>query len=344
MSDTPLPSLPVSIITPAYNAERYLQQTIESVLRQTFRDFEMVIVDDGSTDGTAALASRYAAASHGRIRLIRQRNRGIAAARNVALDASRGRYIALLDSDDLWLPGYLAHQLAILEQRPDIAVLSANAINFGGPSDGELLLNTHGSSVVTVSLLTLIQREDAVSIFSVFRRDLLRAVGAFDERLHRSEDYDLWLRAAAAGLQVAINPRPLGLYRRRPDSLSADETLMLDAMQRPLLKVREGCGDPRIQAAIDAQLAAIVERRLVARARTALVQGDMTALASRFTALADATGARRYRLASWLTGKAPATIRWAYRCKRTLGQLSGSRRRSRARALAAPHGMSRAEL
>jgi GT2 family glycosyltransferase len=326
------PSSPtVSIITPAFNAEQYIEQTIESVLRQTFDGFEMVIVDDGSIDGTAAIAARYARRD-ARIRLIRQANRGIAAARNAGLAASRGRYIALLDSDDAWLPSYLSDQLAVLERRPDIAVLSANALNVGGPSDGEPLLPMKDDgAVVPISLLTLIEREDAVSIFSVFRRDLLQAIGGFDDTLRRSEDYDLWLRAAAAGLQIAVNPRPLGLYRRRPDSLSADETLMLDAMRHPLAKVRERCGGrPEIRSAVDRQLAALTRRRLVARARAALAQGDMTALAARFAALADATGARRYRVASWLAGTAPMTIRWAYSCKRTFGHLSGARRRTAA--------------
>ena len=104
---------------------------------------------------------------------------------------------------------------------------------------------------------------------------------------------------------------------------------MLDAMKAPLAKVRARCMDrPDIQSAVDAQLASLDERRLVAGAKFALAQGDMMALASGFSALADATGARRYRVAHWLTNTAPITIRWAYRCKRTLQHLSRSRRRA----------------
>ena len=320
----------VSIVTPAFNAEHFIAHTIESVLRQTFTDFELLVIDDGSDDGTSGIAERYAKRDS-RIHLSRQTNRGIAAARNSGIKQARGRLIALLDSDDLWLPTFLCEQLAILEEHPEIAILSANALNFGGPFDGEPLLPVAGDApIYPVPLLTLIQQEDSLSIFAVFRRELFDAVGTFDETLHRSEDYDLWLRAASAGLLIAVNPRPLGLYRRRADSLSADEALMLDAMKQPLAKVQQAFADrPDIRTAIDAKLVALAERRLVAKARTALVEGDMAALPSRFAALADATGSARYRFASWLSGKAPATIRWAYRCKRTLGQLSPGRRSGR---------------
>ena len=103
VSSSSPPAPVVSVITPAYNAERYIEHTLESALRQTFREFELLVVDDGSTDGTAAIAQRYAE-KDARFRVLRQTNRGIAAARNLAMRRARGRYLALLDSDDLWFP------------------------------------------------------------------------------------------------------------------------------------------------------------------------------------------------------------------------------------------------
>ena len=319
----------VSVITPAHNAAPYLAQTIESVTRQTFTDLEHLIIDDGSTDATSEIALRYAARDP-RVKLWRQPQRGISSARNRAITESRGSYLALLDSDDLWSPDYLAEQLAILERHPEIAILSANAINMGGALDGEPLLPVGWRRDLRhLSLQRLIEVEDSMSILSVFRRDVIERIGAFDETLYRSEDYDLWLRAAAAGLRIAVNAKPLGFYRRRPDSLSADEAVMLQAIKQPLLKLRRNCAsEPELISTIDAQLARVARRELVADARSALVQGDMPVLESHFSALAAATGSMRYRIAGWLTRRAPGAIQSAYRCKQSVHRLMRGPRRA----------------
>ena len=114
----------VSIITPCYNGGRYLADTIESVLGQTYAQWEMIIVDDGSTDDTPRIAEGYAARD-GRIRLIRQENGGTARARNAAMRQARGRYIALLDADDLWEPDFLEKQLGFMDETKAICVCSA---------------------------------------------------------------------------------------------------------------------------------------------------------------------------------------------------------------------------
>ena len=97
-------SVKVSVIMPAYNSEVYIRESIDSVLAQTFADFELIVVDDGSTDTTAAIAESY---SDSRIRLIRQPNRGVSVARNTGLEASQGQFITFLDSDDLYYPDFL---------------------------------------------------------------------------------------------------------------------------------------------------------------------------------------------------------------------------------------------
>lgn len=318
----------VSVITPAYNAARYLQHTLESAIRQTFTDFELLVVDDGSTDQTLQIAEGYAARD-GRIRVVHQPNRGIAAARNAALALAHGEFLALLDSDDVWFPYHLEEQLKVLRQRPELGVLSANALNFGGPRHGLPLLSARYLDIRRVSLRQLVETEDLMSIQAVFRRDVVAAIGGFDENLRRSEDYDFWLRAALAGFGIGINPRPLGLYRRRPDSLSAAEALMLEAIQLPLLKLRQRClGNAELVTAIDRQVASLGERSLVARARTALISGDMPGLVTQFSALAHETGASRYRVAHWLSGHVPVTIRFAYGCKRQLHKLMRTGRRA----------------
>lgn len=111
----------VSIITPCYNGERFIAQTVESVLGQTYADWELLIVDDGSADRTAQIAADYAARD-GRIHLIRQANAGTAAARNNAMRRAEGRYIALLDADDLWEPEFLERQLAFMREKSALCV------------------------------------------------------------------------------------------------------------------------------------------------------------------------------------------------------------------------------
>ena len=111
----------LSVITPAYNAEAYVADCIESVLGQTFDDLELLIVDDGSTDGTADLIAKYAA-QDARVRGFRGPNCGVSHARNVALQHSRGRYLALLDADDQWDPSFAATMVSILERQPEVGV------------------------------------------------------------------------------------------------------------------------------------------------------------------------------------------------------------------------------
>jgi len=114
----------VSIITPCYNGDKYLAETIESVLSQTYTQWEMIIVDDGSTDRTADIASEYTLRDK-RIQLVRQSNGGTAKARNAAMRLAQGRYIALLDADDIWEPRFLEEQLAFMAQKDAICVCGA---------------------------------------------------------------------------------------------------------------------------------------------------------------------------------------------------------------------------
>jgi Glycosyl transferase family 2 len=334
----------VSVITPAYNTATFITETLESALGQTFTDFELIVVDDGSTDQTGRIAEQFALRDP-RVRVLHTRNRGISAARNMAFSHARGALVALLDSDDIWFPTYLAEQIALLARHPEIDIISANAFNLGGPMDGQLLLSVPPETQLRrLSLLTLVQVEDSLSILAMFRRHVLEAIGGFDQNLRRSEDYDLWLRAARAGFGIAVNGQPLGLYRRRPDSISADEMLMLTAIRKPLVKLRAQCADrPDVQAAIDRQLARFAQRATLLHARIALLEGDTEELATHLSALAEATGAVRYRMARWLSDRAPLAIWWAYQCRRRLRQLRIARRRKPRGAAIASHLTRRAE-
>src|SRR3954464_9718855 len=124
----------VSVIVPAYNVAPYIRAAIDSALAQTFRDLEVIVVNDGSTDETASIVDACCAADP-RVRLIEQPNRGLSAARNTALAAARGEFLALLDGDDTWDPGFLEAQLAVFGDRPDVSIVTGNALFLGSALD-----------------------------------------------------------------------------------------------------------------------------------------------------------------------------------------------------------------
>jgi glycosyltransferase involved in cell wall biosynthesis len=309
-------SLPaVSIILPAYNAEHYLEQTLESALAQTASDFEILIVDDGSSDATASIAQHFANRDP-RIRLLRQQRQGVSTARNLAMAAAQGTYFALLDSDDIWMPGYLAAQLRVLHDHPDIDVVSANAINLGGELD-RTVWKTVRPGLHPVSLLMLIRVEDSVSIMSVFRRRVWEQLRGFDANMDGNEDYDFWLRAAADGVGILFNSTPLVYYRRTTGSLSANEAQMLLGIQRPLKNLRRLVPDDSVEALeIDRRLDRFEERRLMARAKQAIIDRDFQTAAVHFTSLHKRTGAMTDSAMAFAAARLPFLLMWAYSLKR----------------------------
>ena len=266
----------VSVIMPVFNVDRYVEPAIASALGQTWRDYELLVVDDGSTDGSVGIVERYAARDS-RIRLLRKANGGISSARNLGLRSATGDLIALLDGDDTWDPTFLESQIEILEAHPEIDLVTANARNLGGLWDGKPArpwpdVRPHPD------LLSMIADEQAVFIMCVFRRRVYEQIGAFDESLRTNEDYDYWLRAASAGFRFFRNPRPLGGYRRRGDSLSSSAVNMLQGILRVYDKLRPTLADrPLERAALETQVARFENETLRALARGAIAAGDMRA-------------------------------------------------------------------
>jgi glycosyltransferase involved in cell wall biosynthesis len=219
---------------PAYDVEPYVGDAIRSVLAQSLGDLEVIVVDDGSRDGTAEVASAIAGEDP-RVRLVRQANRGLAGARNTALRMARADVLALLDSDDLWEPDFLAEQMGDPRgtprgghrhrQRLDVRRIAARRAR-ASLSDPR----------PDPDLAAILGDERAVFIMSVFRRRVYEVVGCFDETMRTNEDYDFWLRAALAGFRFTRNDRPLGHYRIRTDSLSASEMRMLRGILRVYAK------------------------------------------------------------------------------------------------------------
>src|SRR5688500_13396820 len=220
----------VSVIMPAFDVVAYIDAAIGSVRRQTFTDFELVIVDDGSTDRTFEVARRHVEADS-RLRLVHQENGGLSAARNTALRHSTAPIIAMLDSDDLWTPTFLEKQVGLLNADPSVDIVTTNSWVLGGKRNGEPA-RPYPDPRPTPDLVSILADELAVFVMCVFRRRVIDIIGNFDESLRTNEDYDFWIRAALAGFRFTRNDMPLGYYRQREDSLSADDMRMLRGILR----------------------------------------------------------------------------------------------------------------
>lgn len=195
-STTAQPPL-ISVLMPVYNVEAFLREAIESVLRQTHQRLELVLIDDGSTDGSYAIAEQCARGD-ARLRLFRNPvNRGIVATRNRAFAEAdpASAYLAIMDSDDVCMPDRLERQLAFLQAHPDHALVGGNTliIDEQGAAIGRRVYPSAHEQIMAV-----ITRYNPIAQPTVMlRRSALAAVGEYDARYPRCEDYDLWLRMAA---------------------------------------------------------------------------------------------------------------------------------------------------
>ena len=181
----------VSVIIPTYNRIRFLEEAIRSVLNQTFRDFELIVIDDGSTDCTPHVLQRWG----DQIRWMRQTNSGVSRARNVGIRAARGRYLSFLDSDDLWLREKLEAQVSFLDANPHYAVCYTDEvwIRRGRRVNPKEIHRKFSGWIFDRCLpLCIISPSSAM-----MRREVIDTVGGFDEDLPVCEDYDLWLRIAS---------------------------------------------------------------------------------------------------------------------------------------------------
>lgn len=200
-----------------YNGTRYLREAIDSVLSQDFQDFELVIVDDCSTDGTPEMIAGYGDA---RIVYLRNpRNAGQTASLNTALRAARAPYIARIDADDAYQPGKLRRQVEFLDANPDVAVCGTSAVKFDaeGHEFGLFLPPVRPDDI----RFAIHYRVPVCHVSVMMRRDPVLACGGYDESYKYAADYALWSRLLAAGHRIANVPEPLMKYREFRGSLGA---------------------------------------------------------------------------------------------------------------------------
>jgi glycosyltransferase involved in cell wall biosynthesis len=238
----------VSVIMPVYNVEKYLAPAIASVLAQTFTDFELIIVDDGATDGSAAIYSSF---DDLRIRVIRQKNRGLAGARNTGIRNARGDYIALLDSDDLWRPEKLSAHVAHLQARPDLGV-SYSASEFIDERGESLNLYMAPRLTGIDAGYILCRNPIGNGSAPVFRAQVFADIAFtretpegperwyFDETFRYGEDIECWMRIAAlTRWRFEGLAEPLTLYRIVSGTLSANTEKMFEHWSRMLARVED---------------------------------------------------------------------------------------------------------
>jgi glycosyltransferase involved in cell wall biosynthesis len=211
-----MPSPRVSILIPAYNRANYLPETIDSVLKQSFRELDVIVVDDGSTDKTSQVVRAIA---DPRVQYIYQENRGVSGALNTAWRAARGEYIAFLGSDDVMLPTQIETLLKIIERDTFLGLVYARAQAID--PQGNPLPQILGSSPKFAGreLASLLYGDCVCGIACIVRRNVLERVGGYDETLIANEDWDIWIRMAEV-TRFAFHDEILARYRMHPTSLT----------------------------------------------------------------------------------------------------------------------------
>lgn len=206
----------VSVIVPSYNHAHFLPQAVQSVFDQTMQEFEIIVIDDGSTDNTREVAQSY---TDGRFKYIYQENRGLSASRNTGLGVARGEYVAFLDADDIFMPNKLQAQLDGFEAHPSCGMMLG----------GYYALNEQGEPVKAIEPWTDVPTLEIenwlfhcpVSPNAVLvKKCWVDQVGGFDERFRRVEDWDLWLRMAYAGCQTGWVKEIVSGYRLSPEQMT----------------------------------------------------------------------------------------------------------------------------
>ncbi len=302
----------VSIVIPCYNVAAYVGEALRAAFAQTWTDFEVLVVNDASPD-TPELEAAIAPWRE-RIHYLRhERNGGVAAARNTALRAARGEWIAALDPDDSWEPGYLETQLRLAAAHPEADLIYGDAIIFGDVPEAGQCISSFSPSRGEATFEALVEEEcTVVHCASIARRSRMVEAGGFDESLRTGEDFDLWLRLAAGGARILHHRAALARYRRRAGSLISDAGRAARNYLRILEKAEaEYARTPSQHAAIARQRRKMEPRLAVSEGKQALEQGDTTAALESFERARQQSPSRKLSLLTTGLRMAPWLVRAA---------------------------------
>lgn len=301
----------VTVVIAAYNSARYISQALDSVQAQTFRDYEVIVVNDGSED--RAELEQILNSHPLPLIYISQENKGVSAARNAAIRIAQGEFYAQLDADDQWTPDYLEVQLRILRDNPDVALVYPNATIVSDDASSGLEFMKISPSEGDVTFESLVRQRCVVMTCVTARMSVIRDAGMFDESMRSCEDFDLWLRIVKNGGRIVYHRRPLALYRRHEGSLSSDRVWML----RNVLAVFEKCAanfqlTPAERKTLNDETTQNRAMLHLFQGKNALSDGEPAAALAHFQKANEHL--RRPKLAAviLLLRYAPGLVRWAF--------------------------------
>lgn len=309
----------ISVVIPAYNSAENICETIESVLNQKFREHEIIVVNDGSpdTEKLERAMKRYLED----VIYIRQRNAGAGSARNTGIEHARGEVIAFLDSDDVWLPEFLASQYVFM-QRNDFDMVYCDAILFGmrsayrrtimdtAPSEGECDFD---------GILNL--RCNVVTSGTMVRKSTVIKAGMFENEHVKAEDFHLWLRIAKTGARIGYQTKPLLKYRVHTEGLSGDAISRversIDAFQR-VARTIELTDDQR--SAVEQRIKGFEADLAVERGKAFLLTGEYPRAAAEFRSANTYRRSFKLSAVACMARLAPGTLLKVYRSRR-IGEI-----------------------
>jgi glycosyltransferase involved in cell wall biosynthesis len=258
--------MPISVVLPAFNAVPFISEAIESVLAQTYRDFELIVVNDGSTDNTLEIAQKYAARD-ARVKVYTQANMGTAPTLNRGIELADGEWVFLMHADDRMRPNRLERQLDFIERHPELAVVSSLVRHID--SENRVIGRDNSKLITAEAVEKVVATNELVGISHpavAFRKSAVLAVGGYRQAFWPAEDIDLWNRLAEKGYKILVQPEYLLDYRMHGNSASISRARLTRAKVRWLkdcmLHRRAGEAEPDWESFLATQRSAPLLTRI----------------------------------------------------------------------------------
>ena len=297
----------VSIITPAYNIAGYISETLDSVFAQTFKNFEIIVANDGSPDTEEF--ERVLEPYFDKIVYLKHENIGAGAARNAAIENARGELIAFLDGDDVWFPEFLASQIEFLENN-NFEMVYADAVHFGGSDLDGVNYMQKSPSVGEANFESLLDlRCNVITSGTVARKKTIIEAGMFETEKVRAHDFHLWLRIARRGAKIGYQRKVLLKYRVRPGNLTGDPLQQvkreIDVYQRVLDKIELTAREKKI---VDNQMQRLTAALEVEQGKQFFFRKDFVAARNSFEKANRFQYSGKLQVLIWMMKIAPQSL------------------------------------